>query len=83
MRTSVSGAGNRQKSLTKIEPAESGGAPAERGQITLVPSATPGFDNPIFCKRLLTAFSINPRGGAGIAQMEVGSDQFYDREYGK
>jgi hypothetical protein len=77
MRTSVSGAGEIARNpLTKIEPAESGGAPAEKGTDHL------GSERDA-SKRLLTAFSKNPRGGAGIAQMEVGSDQFYDREYGK
>ena len=80
MRTASVGGGNRQKSLTKIEPAESGGAPADHLGSERDARTPFWFDNPNFCQRLLTAFSKNPRGGAGTAQMEVGSDQFYDRE---
>jgi hypothetical protein len=80
MRTASVGGGHRQKSLTKIEPAESGGAPADHLGSERDARTPFWFDNPNFCQRLLTAFSKNPRGGAGTAQMEVGSDQFYDRE---
>jgi hypothetical protein len=42
------------------------------------------FDNPIFRQHLLTAFSKNPRDGAGgIAQMEVGPISFMTGKYGK